>query len=549
MSSNNYKVVSDEEAQVVVELVDQAPVGVDEPTSNSPTSPNGERRGRKKLNPALKSFANSQHRASGANIVEDDEVTADRQRSFVYSYGISSAEAEKRLKQYGRNELPEKVIPKWYIFCSQLWQPMPIMIWIAIIIEAGIQNWIDMAVLIFIQFANASIGFYEITKAGDAVAALKKSLKPVATVKRDGKFSNIDAALLVPGDLVLLASGSAVPADCRVNEGEIEVDEAALTGESLPVPMFQGSSVKMGSTVVRGEVEATVEFTGANTFFGKTAALLAQGTEISNFQKLLVTIVIVLTAISIVFCLIVFIYLVVETKKVEEALGFTIVLLVSSIPLAIEIVTTTTLAVGSKELSHHGAIVTRLAAIEDMAGMSILCSDKTGTLTMNKMMIQENTPVYREGETQYSLLRYAAMAAKWKEPPRDALDTLTLGAVDLPSLDSVEQLHYMPFDPIVKRTEGTVRDLKTGEVFKTTKGAPHVILHLVTSCLKEKKAIDDITAAVEHDVHELGLRGIRALAVAKGTEDGQWSFLGLLTFLILPAQIPSRPLMMQTTTA
>lgn len=163
---------------------------------------------------------------------------------------------------------------------------MPIMIWIAAIVEAGIQNFIDMSILLFIQFANASIGYYEITKAGDAVAALKKSLKPTATVKRDGAWKNTDAALLVPGDLVLLASGSAVPADCRVNEGEIEVDEAALTGESLPVTMFKGSSCKMGSTVVRGEVEGTVEFTGANTFFGKTAALLGVGHP-SNLFKFL----------------------------------------------------------------------------------------------------------------------------------------------------------------------------------------------------------------------------------------------------------------------
>ena len=193
---------------------------------------------------------------------------------FVFSHGISSQDSNLLLEKYGRNELPEKVIPKWYIFVSQLWQPMPIMIWMAAFVEAAIQNWIDMSVLLGIQFANASIGYYEITKAGDAVAALKKSLKPVATVKRDGKFMNIDAAVVVPGDLVLLASGSAIPADCRVNEGEIEVDEAALTGESLPVTKYQGSKCLMGSTVVRGEVEGTVEFTGANTFFGKTAALL-----------------------------------------------------------------------------------------------------------------------------------------------------------------------------------------------------------------------------------------------------------------------------------
>eukprot|EP01039_Chlorochromonas_danica_P004613 gene4613-biopygen2305 len=533
---SNYKSVkTNEEVEITVDLSKQGPQTIGAETAPTRATPPANNNGDdKKLNPALKSFANSQHRASGANGGEDEEVAADRERSFVYSYGISSAEAENRLKQYGRNELPEKNIPKWYIFVSQLWQPMPLMIWCAVIIEGGIQNFIDFAVLLAIQFINATIGFYEITKAGDAVAALKKSLKPVATVKRDGKFSNIDAALLVPGDLVLLASGSAVPADCRVNEGEIEVDEAALTGESLPVAMFQGSSAKMGSTVVRGEVEATVEFTGANTFFGKTAALLAQTNEQSNFQKLLIEIVIVLTVISIVFCSIVFIYLCVETSNGVDALDFAVVLLVASIPLAIEIVTTTTLAVGSKELSHHGAIVTRLAAIEDMAAMSILCSDKTGTLTMNKMVIQEETPIYVKGETQYSLLRYAAMAAKWKEPPRDALDTLTLTAVDMPSMDTVEQLAYMPFDPIVKRTEGTIRDLTTREVFKTTKGAPHVILNLVTHSMTDKKAITEITQAVEHDVHELGLRGIRSLAVAKGTEDGKWTFLGLLTFLDPP---------------
>jgi H+-transporting ATPase len=194
--------------------------------------------------------------------------------TFIYSHGITAIEAEHLLKIHGRNELPEKIIPKWYIFVSQLWQPMPIMIWIAAIVEIGIGNPLDMGILLFIQFANASIGFYEITKAGDAVAALKSQLQAKATVKRDGAWTNIDAALVVPGDLCLLAAGSAIPADCRVNEGQIEVDQSGLTGESLPVTMYRGDSCKMGSTVVRGEQEGTVEFTGANSFFGKTAALL-----------------------------------------------------------------------------------------------------------------------------------------------------------------------------------------------------------------------------------------------------------------------------------
>lgn len=226
----------------------------------------------------------------------------------------------------------------------------------------------------------------------------------------------------------------------------------------------------------------------------------------------------------------------------SEALSFAIVLLVASIPMAIEIVTTTTLALGSKELVHDGAIVTRLAAIEDLAAMSILCSDKTGTLTMNKMEIQDETPIYVEGETQYSLLRYAAMAAKWKEPPRDALDTLTLGQADIASLEPIEQSHYMPFDPIVKRTQGTVKCHSSKKLYKTTKGAPHVLLKLCVSHCKDDAKNKRISELVERDVHRLGLRGIRALAVAKTlnknfddlSDEDEWEFLGLLTFLDPP---------------
>jgi H+-transporting ATPase len=208
-----------------------------------------------------------------------------------------------------------------------------------------------------------------------------------------------------------------------------------------------------------------------------------------------------------------------------EALSFAVVLLVASIPLAIEIVTTTTLALGSKEMSKHGAIVSRLAAIEDMAGMSILCSDKTGTLTMNTMVIQEETPIYKDGESQYTLLRYSAMAARWKEPPRDALDTLTLESVDMTSLEAVEQLDFMPFDPMVKRTAGTVRE--KGRIFKTSKGAPHILLRLCKDEAVRKRC--------EADVKVLGRRGIRCLGVARTTGDNDnWEMLGLLTFLDPP---------------
>ncbi|EFJ47201.1 hypothetical protein VOLCADRAFT_61631, partial [Volvox carteri f. nagariensis] len=440
--------------------------------------------------------------------------------------------ASALLAQWGRNELEEKVTPSWLIYLKQLTAPMPIMIWLAAIIEAAIENWADMGILFGIQFVNATLGWYETTKAGNAVAALKASLKPQATAKRDGKWVNLDAALLVPGDLVLLGSGSNVPADCLINHGTIDVDQSALTGESLPVTMNAGDSAKMGSTVVRGETEATVEFTGRNTFFGKTANLLQQGgDEMGHLQKILLTIMAVLVLTSLTLCLTAFGYLLGRHTGFREALSFTVVLLVASIPIAIEIVCTTTLALGSRELSAHGAIVTRLAAIEDMAGMNMLCSDKTGTLTLNKMVIQDECPTYLPGVDRHQVLQTAALAAKWREPPRDALDTLVLGAADLPSLERHQQLDYMPFDARSKRTESTIR-APDGRMFKVSKGAPHIILGLLDPADAEQQGVRQ---AVEAHVKALGRRGIRALAVAQtDSPDGPWHMVGLLTFLDPP---------------
>ncbi|MEW5303187.1 MAG: hypothetical protein WDW36_005903 [Sanguina aurantia] len=456
---------------------------------------------------------------------ERDEDGKAPAKDFVQSTGLSSSEASDLLVKWGRNELEEKRTPKWLVFLQQLYAPMPIMIWIAVIVEAAIENWPDMGILLGIQFINAFLGWYETTKAGDAVAALKASLKPESTCKRDGKWQTLDASLLVPGDLVLLASGAAVPADCLVNAGQIDVDQSALTGESLPVTMYRGDAAKMGSTVARGEVEGTVELTGKGTFFGKTATLLQQGGELGHLQKILLRIMGVLVVTSLALCITVLVYLLCSGERIKDALSFTVVLIVASIPIAIEIVCTTTLALGSRMLAKHGAIVTRLGAIEDMAGMNMLCSDKTGTLTLNKMVIQAETPTYLPDLDQAQVLRYAALAAKWHEPARDALDTLVLGAVDMPSLDQYTQTAFMPFDPTVKRTEGTLR-CADGSVFKTTKGAPHVISKLCSD--------QSVVGRVNAQVESFGQRGIRSLAVAKTDSAGVWQMAGLLTFLDPP---------------
>lgn len=506
---------------------------------------------------------------------EDDDLL----NSFPISEGLSSEQAHELLKEYGRNELPEKTTPKWLIFLSLLWQPMPIMIWIAAIIEGALENFIDMGVLIAINLINACLGYYETTKAGDAVAALKASLKPTAICFRDGKWDNtFDARLLVPGDLVELAAGAAVPADCMINTGTIDVDESAMTGESLPVTLHERQMAKMGGTVARGETHATVVLTGKNTFFGKTASMLGGSGGYSNLQKLLLKIIIILCVLAFFLCGAALIYLAIRYKSFKNAVSFAVIVIVASIPMAVEIVTTSTLAIGSRQLSKHGAIVSRLAAIEDLAGLNMLCSDKTGTLTKNKMTIQPDAPCYEKGLTQMDLLKQAALAAKWESPPKDALDTLflrchlwvpniheiveteaekhpdwkqadkddfynkTINDALQKALEDYESLAFMPFDPRIKRTESTVRQKSTGRIYKITKGAPHVIQQLDSDTKK-----GDL---IHEKVEELGEDGIRAVALAVSEdlngvwkEDAEeqdpnmkvtWHLTGLLTFLDPP---------------
>lgn len=443
--------------------------------------------------------------------------------------GLTTEEAEKLYEKFGPNELPEKETSFLVLILEHFFAPMPCMIWVAVLVEGVLENWLDMGVLLCLQFLNGGVGLYEATKAADAVAELKASLKPSAQVKRDGVWKNVDAKYLVPGDLVALSLGAAVPADCSIKEGTVDIDQAALTGESLPVTMNAGECPKMGSTVVRGEVEATVEATGADTFFGKTAMLINNASGgLSNVQKVLLNIMVVLMFLCIALCGTAFFYLIFKMKEnVPDALSFAVVVLVASIPMAMELVTTSTMAIGSHTLAGMDAIVARLSAIEDMAGMNVLCSDKTGTLTLNKMVIQDECPTFVEGLDQRTVLFYAALAAKWWEPPKDALDTLVLNSADLSLCQPYRHVDYRPFDPTSKRTEAEIEKKDGSERFKVTKGAPNIIIELC----EEKESIRDI---VQTEVMAFAERGVRCLAVAKTEENGQYRFQGILTFLDPP---------------
>ena len=431
----------------------------------------------------------------------------------------------------------EKTVSPWVKLVKEFTGPMPIMIWLAILVEAIIKDVPDLLILLVLQLLNGFVGWYEDHKAGNAVAALKAALKPEAQVKRDGIFKTINASLLVPGDIITLSAGAAVAADCEILPGApIEVDQAALTGESLPVTMRAGDVAKMGSNVTRGEVEAMVCATGGETFFGKTAALIQSVDEMGHFQKIILRITFGLMGLSIVAVSITLGYLLLHGEDILEAIAFCVMLLIASIPIAMQVVCTTTMALGCRMLADEKAIVTRLTSIEQLAGMNMLCSDKTGTLTMNKMVLQDDLPTFSPGLTRNHVLQAAALAAKWKEPAKDALDTLTLNAIDLKPLDAFTQLDYMPFDPAIKRTCATIR-APDGSVFKVTKGAPQIVLDLC----KNKAEIED---AFNAKVVDLATRGIRSLAVAKaskvGSEDASstagdtWEMMGILTFLDPP---------------
>ncbi|TYZ60041.1 hypothetical protein PybrP1_011510 [[Pythium] brassicae (nom. inval.)] len=410
------------------------------------------------------------------DVAQDDDrfyMGVDKRSLFdTGESGLSTVEAARRLKVFGANELATKEKSPWLKLAEQFWGPMPIMIWLAIFVELLTRDLPDFFVLLFLQLLNGTVGWYEELKAGNAVAALKASLKPEALVIRDGVHQTINATLLVPGDRITLSAGAAVPADCDLCEGNaVQIDQAALTGESFPVTMVPGDNAKMGSTVTRGEVEAVVTATGGQTFFGKTASLISSVDEVSHFQKILLRITMFLMAISFAlvgFCLG---YLLYNGEAFLEAIAFCVVLLVASIPIAMQVVCTA---------------------------------------------------------TREDVLVSAALAAKWKEPPKDALDTLVLNAIDLRPLDQFTLLDHAPFDPTVKRTESTIRG-PDGRVFKVSKGAPQIILALAHN-------VEEIRDAVEAKVLDLARRGIRSLAVARTDTavDGGWLFLGIMTFLDPP---------------
>ena len=440
--------------------------------------------------------------------------------------GLTQAEAEKRLTQYGPNEIEDRKTNPLLKFLSYFWGPIPWMIEVAVVLSGVVRHWADFCIILLLLVANATIGFWEERQAGDAIDALKARLAIKARVKRDGKWVTPPARELVPGDAIRLRLGDIVPADARLLDGdEISVDQSALTGESLPATRKSGDAVFSGSIVRRGEIGAVVYATGQKTYFGKTAELVETAVTVSHFQSAVLRIgnyLIILAMVMVALIIVLGIY---RGEPILTLLQFALVLTVAAIPVAMPTVLSVTMAVGARLLAKKQAIVSKLVAIEELAGVDVLCADKTGTLTQNKLTLGDPFCLDKVTADQISLA--GALASRADD--HDTIDLAVLGGLkDEQARKPYQVTHFVPFDPVHKRTEATVK-AADGSTFKVTKGAPQVIQKLSANAAAVKDAVDKA-------VNDFAASGFRALGVAQADGDGKWQLLGVLPLFDPPRE-------------
>ena len=436
--------------------------------------------------------------------------------------GLANAEAQARLQQYGYNEIQEKEEPLWHRVFRRFWGPIPWMIEMAATLSAIVGKWDDFIIIIIMLLINAGLDFFQEHRALNALKALKQSMKAETIVLRNGEFTTIPSRELVPGDIIKLRIGNIVPADVHLLQGDyLALDQSALTGESLPVNK-NVDEVAYASTIVKqGEMLAVVVNTGVNTNFHTVVSLVAKASleERSHFQKMVIRIGDFLILITIALVVLIIMVSLFRHENFLEIARFALVLTVAAIPVALPAVLSVTMAVGAVNLARRQAIVSRLTAIEELAGVGIFCSDKTGTLTKNEMQVAE--PVIFEGYDEAELFRVAALASK-----RENQDPIELpifqylkqrhGDADLASY---QQLSFTPFDPIRKRTEATIE--KNDQRFVAMKGAAQVLLSI-------SEFSDEQMQTINQQVDQLASKGYRTLLVGRQQGDASLELLGLI---------------------
>jgi H+-transporting ATPase len=482
----------------------------------------------------------SSHSSGAPKTLDAAGIAAQMKQLQSSNQGLTTTEAQARLAKDGPNALQVHEESRWKKLFGYFWGPIPWMIELAALISLVRADWLDFSVIMALLLYNAGVGFWQDNKAANALAALKQGLALKSKVLRDGKWDNIDASKLVSGDVVAVAGGEIVPADLLLIDGKyLSVDQAALTGESLPVSKRVGDSAYSGSIARQGAMNGVVTATGNNTFFGRTAKLVASAGAKSHAEQAVLRIGDFLIILAAVLALIlvgtnVWRDFVAGDQWTWTAAGdiaqFILVLLIASVPVAMPAVMSVTMALGALALSRQKAIVSRLSAIEELAGVDVLCSDKTGTLTQNVLTLQ--APIPFNNTAPDDLVIGAALASQRNSS--DAIDQAVIRALkSTDQLDSYKAVDFIPFDPVNKKTVGVVMSAQ-GQKQQFAKGAPQVIAALC-GLQEQKDATTGQSAEYFSKVAELAGQGTRALGVARSDDEGKtWTLLGILALLDPP---------------
>ena len=419
--------------------------------------------------------------------------------------GLTSDEASRRLKQFGPNALPDTTQNPFRRALEKFWSPVPWMLEAAIVLQTVHGEYAGAAIIAGLLVFNAALGFFQEGRAQATLAALKSRLALTATVRRNGVWTNLPAADLVPGDIVKLSLGAVVAADVRLAEGSVQVDQSMLTGESIPIEAGPNFQTYAGAMIRRGEAVAEVTATGTRTKFGRTAELVLNAHVVSSQQKAVLRVVRNLAMFNGTLIVILVAYAWGHAMPLAEIISLVLTAVLASIPVALPATFTLAAAVGARSLAHQGVLPTRLSAVDEAASIDVLCADKTGTLTRNELKVTTVRPM--SGFDEAHVLAFAVLASSHGgQDPVDA--AIRSAAAGKSPSDLPKRTTFVPFDPATKMSEATAVDPSGGKL-RIVKGAFTVVIGLT------QPSPTASTAA-----NELESQGFRVLAVAIGPPAG-----------------------------
>lgn len=430
--------------------------------------------------------------------------------------GLSATEADARLQRHGPNEVPEKKRHPLLLFLRKFWGLSAWMLELIALLSFILHKRADFWVALSLLVVNAILSFVQEQRASQAVAALRRQLNVLAKVLRDGNWSAVPARTLVKGDVVRVRMGDFVPADLQVIEGEVKIDQSMLSGESQAIGKGIDEVLFSGSTMRQGEATGVVVATGVGTYFGRTTQLVEGAQPKLHVEEVIARVVRWLFLIVGSLVALTLAVSIMNGLPLLDTLPIALVVLMSAIPVALPVMFTVSMALGSMELSRHGVLITRLNAVEDAATMNVLCADKTGTLTMNRLSLAGvlSLPGFSENDVMLG----GALASN--KANADPIDLAFLHAAEERGLTSqgTRLLSFLPFSAATRHTEAVVEF--EGREIRHAKGALRTVAELAGL---DAAAI----AALEEPAAAQALKGVRTLAVARADGDAPLKLVGL----------------------